>query len=157
IAPAADLTGHVRDPQQRPVHGATVSIFSRESAEAITATTDSNGRYVFHELAEGAYLLRAEVAGFASFVANEVSVPGSGFEVALQLASVQQQVVVTASGTAQAPEEVARTVTVVDLADADNRDVVTLADAVSLTPGVRVQQSGGEGQLTAIRVRGMRV
>lgn len=158
IAAAADLAGHVRDPQQRPVPGATVSIFSRESAEAaISATTDASGNYAFHQLAEGVYLLRAEAVGFASFVANDVNVPGSGFDISLRIASVQQQVVVTASGTAQAPEEVARTVTVIDLADADNRDVLTLADAVSLAPGVRVQQSGGEGQLTAIRVRGMRV
>ena len=43
-----------------------------------------------------------------------------------------------------------------DAAEVQRRDVFSLTDAVSLAPGVRVQQLGGPGQLASIHLRGLR-
>jgi vitamin B12 transporter len=76
--------------------------------------------------------------------------------VVLQLAGVRDQVVVTASSTPQAPEEVSKAVTVIDQADAEARDNASLSDMVDLAPSVRVQQLGGPGAFTTIQIRGLR-
>ena len=77
-------------------------------------------------------------------------------EVALQLAGVHEEVVVTASGTPQLPEQVSKAMTVIDQTDADARDAAALSDVVALAPGVRVQQLGGPGAFTTIQIRGLR-
>jgi iron complex outermembrane receptor protein len=110
-------------------------------------------------LPEGDYLLRAAAPGFALFLAEEIHLSAGAVEtreIALQVAGVREQVVVTASGTPQLPEHVSKATTVIDQADADARDASALSDVVALTPGVRVQQLGGPGSFTTIQIRGLR-
>lgn len=155
---AASLSGTVKDPQARPVPGATVTLFSPAATVGQT-TTDTTGAYRFDDLPAGTYLLRAEASGFAPFLAQSIQLAPDAAatrDLALDLAGVRQQVVVTASSTPQAPEQVSKTVTAIDQADADARDAVTLADVVALAPGIRVNQLGGPGAYTSIRIRGLR-
>jgi iron complex outermembrane receptor protein len=110
-------------------------------------------------LPAGDYLVRVEAPGFALFLAEDIHLTPEAAEtrdVALKLAGVSEQMVVTASSTPQAPEEVSKAVTVIDQADAEARDNFALADVVDLAPGVRVQQLGGTGAFTTIQIRGMR-
>jgi vitamin B12 transporter len=155
----ASVTGTVRDPQGQPVPGATLTLFSRTGSAGSATTSDSSGVYRFENLPEGDYLLRAAAPGFAPFLAEDIHL-GAGAtvtrDIALQLAGVQEQVVVTASSTPQAPEEVSKAVSVIDQADADARDSASLSDVVALSPGVRVQQLGGLGAFTTIQIRGLR-
>jgi outer membrane receptor protein involved in Fe transport len=124
---------------------------------AVKTTTDPAGAYQFQSVAAGDYLLRAEAAGFAAYIQENLRVAAPVTQdIALQLAGVREQVVVTASGTAQAPEEVSKTVTVIDAAEAQQRDVFGLLDAIELAPGVTVQQLGGPGQLATVHIRGLR-
>jgi vitamin B12 transporter len=155
----ASLTGTVRDPQSQPVPGATVTIFSRSGAAGSATTSDSAGAYRFEGLPAGDYLLRAAAPGFALFLAEDLRLKSGAAEtrdVTLQLAGVREEVVVTASGTPQLPEQVSRAATVIDQADADDRDASALSDAVALAPGLRVQQLGGPGAFTTIQIRGLR-
>ena len=154
---APSVSGSVKDPQGRPVAGAAVSLYSRTSSSTAATTSNAQGAYRFDGIAVGEYLLRAEAPGFAVFLAERLRV-GEALtrDIALQLAGVREQVVVTASGTSQAPDEVSKSVTVIDRAEAEQRDVFALPDVVNLAPGVRVQQLGGPGQVTSIHVRGMR-
>jgi len=155
----ASLTGTVIDPQGRPVPGAALALDSRTGAAGSATTSDASGTYRFQGLPAGDYLLRAAAPGFAQFVAEDIHLSAGSVqtrEVALQLAGLREQVVVTASSTPQLPEHVSKTVTVIDQADADERDDATLADVVSLQPSVRAQQLGGPGAFTTIRIRGMR-
>lgn len=159
VVSAASLTGSVKDPQGRAVAGAVLTLVSHTGSAGGATTSDSTGAYRFQSLPEGDYLIRTEFPGFAPFLAEDVHL-GAGAaetrEIVLQLAGVRQEVVVTASSTPQAPEEVSKAVTVIDASDTEARDNSTLADAVNLAPGVRVQQLGGPGAFTAIRVRGLR-
>src|SRR5208282_5603229 len=77
-------------------------------------------------------------------------------DITMKLAGVREEVVVTASSTPQAPEEVSKAVTVIGQSDAEARDNAALADVVDLAPSVRVQQLGGPGAFTTIQIRGMR-
>ncbi len=155
----ASLTGTVKDPQGQPVPGTTLALVSRTGAAANATTSDSSGAYRFSGLPEGDYLLRAAAPGFAPFLAEDLHLRQGVAEtrdVALQLAGVHEELVVTASSTPQLPEHVSKAVTVIDQTDADARDAASLSDVVNLAPGVRVQQLGGPGAFTAIQIRGLR-
>src|ERR1700685_182473 len=64
---AADgsVTGHLTDPQGRPIIGAKIRLVSGENSSPVGTTSDSAGRFVFSTLTEGAYQLTAAAAGFA--------------------------------------------------------------------------------------------
>jgi iron complex outermembrane receptor protein len=155
----ASLTGTVKDPQGRAVPGATLTLFSASGTAGGATTSDLAGAYRFEELPEGDYLLRAEAPGFAPFLAADIHLAAGAAatrEIALELAGVREQVVVTASSTPQAPEHVSKAVTAIDQAEADARDANALTDVVALAPSVRVVQLGGPGAYTSIRIRGLR-
>jgi iron complex outermembrane receptor protein len=155
----ASISGSVKDPQGHPIPGTTLTLFSRTGAAGSATTSDSAGGYRFEGLPEGDYLLRAAASGFALFLAEDIHLSAGATatrEIALQVAGVREQVVVTASGTPQLPEHVSKATTVIDQTDADTRDASTLSDVVALTPGVRVQQLGGPGSFTTIQIRGLR-
>jgi vitamin B12 transporter len=155
----ASLAGNVTDPQGRPVSGTTLTLSSRSGAAGAATTSDSSGAYRFEGLPGGDYLLRADTEGFAPALAADIHL-GAGSaakrDIALSIAGVHEQVVVTASSTPQAPEQVSKPVTVIDQSEADLRDASSLSDAVDLAPGVRVQQLGGAGAFTTIQIRGLR-
>lgn len=155
----ASITGIVKDPQGQPVPGATLVLVSLTGAAENTTTSDAGGGYRFEGLLDGDYLLRAAAPGFAPFLAEEIQLTAGAVEkrdVALQIAGVHEQVVVTASSTPQLPEHVSKAVTVIDQSDAEDRDASALSDVVALAAGVRVQQLGGPGAFTTIQIRGLR-
>src|ERR1051326_4193791 len=157
-AAGASLTGTVKDPQGRAVPGASLRLFSI-TGPAGSTTADATGAYHFDDLGEGSYLLRVEASGFAPFLAENIRLAAGAVEtrdISLQVAGLRQQVVVTASSTPQPPEHVSKVVTSIDRAEADARDAATLSDVVALSPGVRVDQLGGPGAFTGIRLRGLR-
>jgi vitamin B12 transporter len=156
----ASLSGVIKDPQGRPVPGATVRLFSRTGSGGSSSTTsDSSGVYRFQGLPAGDYILRADAPGFATFLAEDVPLTPAAprlLDAVLQVAGVREEVVVTASSTPQAPEEVSKAMTVIDRAEAEERDSAALSDVLQMTPGVRVQRLGGPGAFTGIRLRGLR-
>lgn len=155
----ASITGIVTDPQGRAVPGATITLFSSTGASGGATTTDGSGRYRLDGLPDGAYLLQAEAPGFASFLADAVHLTSGATamrDIELKIAGMTGQVVVTASGTPQAPEIVSKAVTAIDQSDVDARDASSVASAVSVSPGVQIEQLGGPGSFTAIRIRGLR-
>jgi len=136
---------------------AAVSLFSRTSSVSVATTSDTQGAYRFEGVAAGDYLLRAEAPGFAVFLADHLRVEASvARDIALEVAGVREQVVVTAAGTSQSADEVSKSVTVIDRTEAEERDVFALSSVVDLAPAVRVQTLGGPGQESAIHIRGMR-
>jgi len=63
---SASLHGTVRDSHGKPVAGATVQLQAKDKDKDATQTahTDSQGGYSFAALPGGAYILRAEIAGY---------------------------------------------------------------------------------------------
>ena len=156
---AASIGGTVTDPQSKGVPGAIVRIFERGGAAGDSTTANASGAYRFDLLSSGSYIIQAEAPGFDRFATEQVHVDRGGHltvDLPLQLAGLQQQVVVTASSTPQTPDEVSKAVTVVDRQEMDQRDEYSLPEVLRPTPGLRLQQLGGPGAFTSIRIRGLR-
>ena len=119
---AATFSGTVRDPQGGPVAGATVTLYSAAGVAA-SATTDAGGAYRIEDLPGGDYLVRATASSFAAYVGERVPQEAA---IVLQIAGVHEQVVVTAAGASQAPEQVSRSIDVIDASDAADRNSSSL-------------------------------
>lgn len=66
----------------------------------------------------------------------------------------KDDIVVTATGVPQVPEDIGQAVTVIDRQTIEQRQTVALSDLLATTPGVTVTRNGGLGTLTAVRIRG---
>ena len=157
---ATAITGRVTDPQGAAVPGATVTLYARERTTVrLSTTTDDAGAFRFERLAPGAYLVEAQASGFARTTARETRAARgttAQLDITLEVAGVETEVVVTASDTPQPVDEVSKAVTVIGRGEIDARDEFSIAESLRTVPGLRVQQSGGPGTLTAIRTRGLR-
>lgn len=164
LAPAgaengAAIEGRVIDPQGRPVAGATVTVFASGFDSQSRTNSDAAGAYRMEQLAPGDYLVEGTAPAFSVGQVKNIHLERGAtirVDLALEIAAVTQQVVVTASGTPQTVDQVSKAVTVVQDQSIDLRDEYSLAEALRQTPGLRVEQSGGPGSFTAIRLRGLR-
>ncbi len=104
----ADLEGRVLDPSGARVPGATLVVRNLSTNVARETTTDAEGRYRAPALDPGEYEIRASLPGFVTGVRERVRLQlGELVEVGfqLQLAAIEQSVVVTAPTPAVSPEQ----------------------------------------------------
>ena len=122
-----------------------------------TVTPDS-GQYQFVGVPPGSFLLQVQKDGFRTQTTGVTIQKSSSkdLDVSLELAGVNQQVIVTAEGGAQMLDEVSKPITVVSAAEIENRNVNNISDMLTTTPGVTIQNLGGPGQWTTISSRGLR-
>ena len=71
-----DLQGKVSESTGGSIPGATVTVIDQSSGQQRRATADSEGRYLFPNLAGGEYLLEVEFSGFRKFV-TELTIHGA--------------------------------------------------------------------------------
>jgi iron complex outermembrane receptor protein len=157
-APSIQLTGRIADPSGAAVSGARVEVTPRNGQPGRRTVTGADGVYRFTSLAAGTYLLSAEAPQLVPATA-EVTIPETGTvqqDFTLALAKLTARVVVTASSTAQSTDEVAKAFDVMDASQVDDRREVALAEALRLTPGMRIAQLGGPGALARVQTRGLR-
>ena len=137
LAPAATgqagfaISGIVRDSQGSAIPAAAVTLVARDNSMTAAVTADGAGRYRFVRVSSGVYLLEASAAQFENSGARPVSVDKgdvSSVDFELRVASVQTRVVVTATGTAQTTDELAKAVSTVDSDAIDLRDQYSVAD-----------------------------
>ncbi|MCA1643174.1 MAG: TonB-dependent receptor [Acidobacteria bacterium] len=158
-AAVSSITGRVVDPRGAGLAGALVTLYAREPLLRLNAVTDPSGAYRFERLAPGEYLIEADARGFAPAPARRVrlrSGESATADLALEVAGLRDEVVVTASDTAQAVDEVSKSLTTVTLGEAEERDEYSVAEALRTVPGLRVQQLGGPGSFFSIKTRGLR-
>ena len=63
-------------------------------------------------------------------------------------------IIITATGAAQHPEDTGQSVTLITRAAIEQRQTVAVSDLLATTPGVTVTRNGGLGTLTSVRIRG---
>ena len=156
---SATITGSVADPSGRPIPHAPVSLFARDQVEPRRALTNDSGNYHFGDIAEGEYLIHVDAPGFAPFTSGVLRLEKgetTKFDIAVALLSRQEQVVVTASATAQNVDDVSKSVSVLTSNSVEERGEFFLPEALRTIPGLRVQQLGGPGSFTTIKIRGLR-
>jgi iron complex outermembrane receptor protein len=155
---SATISGHVKDPQNANVPGATVTLYGRDRSFSLITSTDANGAYSFKHLAPGEYLVEAEANGFAVASAQTVALTRgqtATHDIALPLSGLRSSVVVTASDTPQTVDEVSKALTVVDTQEIEERNEYAIPESLRTVPGLRVQQLGGPGSFTSIKTRGL--
>jgi iron complex outermembrane receptor protein len=152
------ITGVVTDERGAKIPGAAV-ILTLESGTQLSTTTNQNGSFEFKNVKAGAYLLEVKADGFSVFTSEQIQLgrgKSESIPVELKVAAINANVVVTATGTAQRADEVAKVVTTLDASEIEAKHELTLTEALRGTPGVRVQQQGSPGALTTVRLRGQR-
>ena len=159
IQTGAQINVRVSDPQGAIVSRAEVTLYTRDNRVRVTTLTDSNGNCSFKRLAPGEYLIKVEAPGFAPAAAQSRLLErgaATTLEITMPLAGVNEEVVITAQGTAQTVDEVSKAITVINQKEIDDRDESSIAEALRTVPGLRVQQLGGPGSFTSIKTRGLR-
>jgi iron complex outermembrane receptor protein len=152
------IKGSVTDERGDKIAGAEVRLSSLDGIQFQT-TTDRAGAFEFSNLRSGSYLVEAKADGFAPASSEEIDLKrGESNEVRLQLklAAINASVVVTATGTPQRADEVAKVLTILDSQQIEVKHELALAESLRGVPGVRVQQQGSPGALTTLRLRGLR-
>jgi iron complex outermembrane receptor protein len=158
LAQEAALTGRVRDAQGAAVPAADVRVAREDGALVRTVETDGAGEYRIEALPAGLFIVEIAKPGFRRRTAVVPVMPGSPatLDVDLEVAGIDDAVVVTAAGVPQVTQETSKAVTVIAAADIQARNENSLAEIVRFTPGVQVRNSGGPGQATSMRIRGLR-
>lgn len=152
------LQGTVVDENNAKVAAAQVTLLA-EAGFQLNTTTDNSGNFEFHNLSPGNYLLQIKASGFAIHSNNQIRLARGDnrkLQITLSVASVNENVVVTSTGTAERIEEVAKVVSVIDSQQIEQRHELGLNETLRGTPGVRVQQQGSPGALATVRLRGQR-
>lgn len=157
-ASGAGLKGRVLDHTGASLASVTLRLTSREGV-LLSTVSGSDGMFEFRGLPAGDYLLEIEAAGFKSRVDSLKLSAGESrkHEVVLQVAGVDEHLIVTASGTPQSADETSKSVSIVDKEQIERREEYLLAEALRPVPGLRVEQLGGPGAFTKIFIRGLRV
>lgn len=154
IAEGGSIHGTVTDPLGAVVSGAHVELL-RQGKPVSATTTDSEGKYRFLPLPPGRYQVRTTAPSFASQQSDAIYVGSSSnaaVDLTLKLASVSQQVVVSATGTNLPETQTGASVSVVtsDLFQYKPEVLETLRPV----PGVQVLENGQRGINESLFIRG---
>jgi vitamin B12 transporter len=155
---STSIKGEIADENGGKVSGADVRLRSRTGVQLSTAT-DTNGTFEFRSLPTGQYLIEVQANGFAKFVSDEIVVErgeAKQLQLTLKVAGINENIVITAAGTAQRADEVSKVVSILDSQQIDDKRELALWESLRGIPGVRVQQQGSPGAITSIRLRGQR-
>src|SRR5215208_1432135 len=156
--PAGGIIGTVTDEKGAKVAGAQIVLTSSTGVH-LNTVSDGSGTFEYNNLRSGSYFVEVKANGFSSFTSEKIRFTrGENKEVNVQLriAAINASVVVTPTGTAQRAGEVSKVVSTLDSEEIEAKHELSLTEALRGTPGVRVQQQGSTGSLTAVRLRGQR-
>lgn len=154
---AVSINGTIKDPAGAVVTRATVSLIARDNSSRMQTISDGAGAYRFEHIVPGTYLLTASAPGFEVSATETVDATKSlQRDLQVRLSAVATTVSVTASGTAQMADELAKSVSIVDSQTMTLLDTSGVVDSLSYVPGLRIVQKGGPGGMVSIKTRGLR-
>jgi iron complex outermembrane receptor protein len=152
------LRGVVLDDQGGAVAEARVRVFRQGMNTGLDTTSDASGRFTFQAMVPGPVVLQVDKEGFRGISRRIVleSASENLVEIILPIAGVTQSVLVTASATPQSIDEIAKATSVLLREEISMRNEYAISEALRTVPGVIVNNGGGPGQFTQIRIRGLR-
>ena len=152
----AKLHGRVLDPLGAAVPNAHVTLM--QDTKQITSTiTNHEGLYEFAAPDAGRYIVHVEASGFANQDSSPVFVGASGtanVDVLLQIGSISQKIVVSATGSEIPDAQVGASVSVIDRTQLQDLDKLDVLEALRTLPGIQVLQTGRRGSTTSISIGG---
>lgn len=150
------LTGKISDPQGAVIPGAKVNVYLNGSQTPNSSLSDAMGSFRFASLGTGTVLVQVAATGFRS-ASRALRLSATQEEnFSLEIAGLSGSVVVTDSGAPQNIDQATKAITVITAEEIAARNEFSLAEILRTTPGIQIRNSGGLGQLTQIRVRGLR-
>src|SRR5687767_1308794 len=151
---AGPIRGRVADAAGRAVAGARV-IATGEGPLA-TGVTDGRGEFVIDAPPRGRVNLRVSMDGFraASLTVDEPPQSLDVGTITLSIGAVSESVVVSASQVEVPLTQVTSSVTVIDSAEIQSRQLHSVAEALRTVPGMAIAATGGLGATTGVFPRG---
>jgi vitamin B12 transporter len=152
----ATISGQVSDPLGGRVASATVSLL-RDVQQVEQTTTDADGAFVFRDVAEGRYAVRADAPGFETQTTDAVFAAGSRrttIDVVLPIGPLHESLVVTAAASELPQSRTGAPVTVIDADTLEALNKPDVLEALRLVPGAQVVQTGQRGGPAALFIRG---
>jgi TonB-dependent receptor len=159
LAAAADakggISGRVVDASGLILQGAQVQLQGSD----LSVRTDVQGEFSFTDLAPGAYGIQVSYVGFKTFD-QDVTVSGGNverLEVQMQVASTNEEVLVTAERPRAEAGEINRERSADNLVEVLSAEVITslpnanVADALGRLPSVTLERDEGEGEYIQVR------
>lgn len=150
------LRGRVLDPLGGAVPNAEVALV-RDGKLAGATKTNQEGLFEFTDLNVGRYSVHVEASGFEKQDSSPVFLRGGGtanLDVLLQIGSISQKIVVSATGSEIPDAQVGASVSVIDQAQLQDLNKVDVLEALRTVPGIQVLQSGRRGGTTSVSIRG---
>jgi iron complex outermembrane receptor protein len=146
---AGSVSGTVTINQTTPLHDAEVHILQLRRS----VTTDDAGRYEINDLPPGRYTILVHVEGFADASKTVEITAGSRIQTDFQLtiASIKEQVTVTASGTEQSVFDSFQTVNSVGSTRIAERASTSLGEVLETETGVAKRSFGPGSSRPVIR------
>jgi vitamin B12 transporter len=152
FAQTTSLSITVVDQQQGAISNARVAVYPQGTSTAIRGTTNERGIFAAAVPSTRTFLLEVDADNF-----RKTSKVISGDEIVmLELAGIDSSIIVTAADTPQTTDEISKAITVVDSGEIEDRGEYSLTGVLSTIPGIQIHNVGGPGQLTTLRVRGLR-
>jgi iron complex outermembrane receptor protein len=158
FAQDASLSGMVTDAHGAAVPAADVRVAREDAAVTRVTASDGAGRYRIDGLPAGVFIVEVGKEGFRrrTEVVTLTSGSPATLDIELAVAGIDDTVVVTASGAPQMALEASKAITIIESTEILARNETSLSDVVRFTPGVQVRNSGGPGQASSMRIRGLR-
>ncbi|HZH35085.1 MAG TPA: TonB-dependent receptor plug domain-containing protein, partial [Pyrinomonadaceae bacterium] len=157
------ISGTITQDTNTTVADATVSLISQISPYlSFTTVTDASGNYRFENVPSGAYNISASAVtnGRSNFSQKTAVTLAAGentiINLNLEIYGGIREIVTISAGTQQNIDEVSKSVSVIQNEELENRNEISVADALRTVPGLRVQQLGGFGRTANIKTRGLR-
>lgn len=148
--PADRISGIVVDPDRAALPDASVRLLTAEGRELAHTLTNQQGRFEFSQYCAACWL-EIQLTGFRD---QKVPVSREYKEIELQVAPVEEHVIVTANRSETPASLVGSTTTVISRDEIDARQEAMVGDLLAAVPGVTINRSGGYGEVTSIFTRG---
>jgi vitamin B12 transporter len=154
-AGAADaVSGIVVDQSGRPVPRALVRTLDRSGAETASVFADESGHFRIAMPATGAGDCRLAVSLTGFRPSDAPCAAAQPARVVLNVAPIEETVVVTATRTEAPAGQVGSSMTVFTSDDIERRQTPMVGDLLRTSPGAMVVGTGGPGGVTSLFVRG---
>jgi len=150
------LRGRVLDPLGAAVANAHVSLL-RENKPVSFTSTNQEGVFEFAIADPGRYTVHVEASGFQMQDRSPLLVRSGGtvnLDVLLQIGSISQSIVVSATGSEMPDTQVGASVSVIDQGQLQDLNELDILEALRTVPGIQVLQSGRRGGTTSVSIRG---
>jgi vitamin B12 transporter len=147
---AEQISGTVVDPDHAALPEVSVRLIAPDGTEVSRTLTNQQGRFAFQQPCAGC-VVDLQLTGFRN---QRVPLPRQYQEIELQVAPVEEHVIVTANRTETPASLIGSTTTVIPRNEIDARQEAMVSDLLQTVPGVTTIRSGGYGAVTSIFTRG---